>query len=272
MTRTLLYPFLLLTLLTLSSSLSPVSAQFSDIATTPQYGKDTIEDGDVLSLSEKDGKLIRSNKSYDDRMFGIAVANPIIVYKTQESTPSARTGSTYVNATTLNGPIKKGDYLTSSPIPGKAQKAGEIQGYVLGIALENLDEKSGKDIEFEGKKYKRGKILTTIGIGPASSLKIRPGGGLFGLVKYQFQSFLLNLKLAEGLDAWIRYAMAGIIALSSIVVSFRTFGRNVGKGIEAIGRNPMAKVQIQTVIIINLALIVLVCVLGILLSLAILSL
>lgn len=272
------YRFLFVLALTLISGLFlSTNAQdfmpvFQDVALTPEYAKQKIQNGDVLSFDAKNGKIILTTKGYDDQMYGIAVVDPIIVYRTRESTPAAKTGTAMVNVTTLNGAIEIGDYLTSSPIPGKAQLAGAVQGYVLGVSLEKFDGKGGKDIKYEGKTYKSGQVLVSIGIGPASAVKLRPGGGLFGTLRYLLHSFILNLQFGQELEGWIRYLLAAIIALASIIVSFRYFGKNVSKGIEAIGRNPLAKVQIQTMITVNIVLIALVCLGGLIISLAILTL
>ncbi|MBI2612174.1 hypothetical protein HYW54_05545, partial [Candidatus Gottesmanbacteria bacterium] len=225
MKKNILFVFIFIFILkgqTLAQNFSPI---FQDIATTPQYSNEKIQDGDILSIDEEKKRIVLSKVAYDNHMYGIAIIDPVIVFRTRESTPAARTGNAYVNVTTLNGPIEVGDYLTSSEIPGKAQKAGAIQGYVLGLALQSFDGKNGKDVTYEGKTYKVGKILTTIGIGPASAVKIRPGGGLFGTLKYLAQSFLINVQVAENLSDWIRYALAFLIATTSIIVSFRYFGR-----------------------------------------------
>src|SRR3989304_4952505 len=75
-------------------------------------------DGDIVSLSDQNESVVRTNKSYDERMHGVLVARPVMVYRTLDSIPVSRAGIAYVNVTTLGGPIKVGDYITSSEIPG----------------------------------------------------------------------------------------------------------------------------------------------------------
>src|SRR3989344_1143383 len=80
-------------------------------------------DGDIL-ISTDQG-LIRANKSYDNKLFGILQTKPLMVYKSDNSTdlPVQRSGVARVNVVTSNGPISYGDFITSSTTPGKGQKA-----------------------------------------------------------------------------------------------------------------------------------------------------
>jgi hypothetical protein len=57
----------------------------------------------------------------------------------------------------INGEIKAGDYITTSPIPGYGQKQDDdvVHSYTLGKATEDVDWSKVKDtIEFNGKIYK----------------------------------------------------------------------------------------------------------------------
>jgi hypothetical protein len=58
----------------------------------------------------------------------------------------ALTGRVYAQADTSNGPIKPGDLLTTSAIPGHAMKVtdhAKAQGAILGKAMTALSEGTG---------------------------------------------------------------------------------------------------------------------------------
>lgn len=243
------------------------------IATTYPISDKNIKDGDIVSLVDGSDKLKLSKTAYDDKMYGVYVASPKIVYRAPNGSnyPIIRDGIASVNVTTLGGPIKIGDYLTSSPIAGEGQKATEISGYVLGIALQNFSDKDGAKIDYNKEKVTSGKILAILGIGPASPVQIKSAGGFFGTLKVLLTNFVYSITSTKEGISLVRFAMAAMVAVATIYINFRTFGKNVTQGIEAIGRNPLAKASIQSMIILNIALIALVSIGGIVLSLAIIT-
>jgi hypothetical protein len=178
-----------------------------------------------------------------------------------------------VNVTTAGGPIAIGDYITSSTLPGKGEKAPEASGYMLGAALATFDGKEGgTPVTVDGKPYQQGKVLVAIGIGPASPILFKAGGGIMGTIKQITNAIMYNIKSSKSFERITRIILAALVALLVIYVSFRTFGKNVTKGIEAIGRNPLAKNSIQAMIIMNVILILVVSIGGIILALVIVSL
>lgn len=252
-----------------------VSAQITNlgIANTYTVVDKEKEDGDIVSLAAFENQLTLSRKDYDEKMFGVIVESPILVFRTTEyDTPVLRWGEAAVNITTLNGPIATGDYITSSPVPGKGQKATEISGYILGTALSSFEEKDGTPLEVSGKRVSAGKVKVAIGIGPASPVIARAGGGIFGALARVAGSFFFSIKYSKQTERIVRYFLAGLVAMSTILINFNSFGRNITKGIESIGRNPLAKIYIQTMIVFNMVLIAIISLGGILLSLAIISL
>lgn len=246
------------------------------IATTysiPEKDLKEIEDGDILSITAKENILERTTTPYDEKMYGVYVTNPQIVFRTSgNNMPVARAGEVDVNVTTLSGPIVRGDYITSSKIPGKGQKASLAEGYLLGIALSDFTEKDGTELKFENKSYRQGKIKVAIGIGPSSLSAINSSGGFLGTARQVGLSFFSLVSANKEAEKIFRYILSALVAIISILGGIYFFGRNVTKGIESIGRNPLAKTTIQTMIIINVVLIGLVSLGGIILSLTILAL
>ena len=240
-----------------------------DIAVTRETAEDAVN-GDIVSLNEE-GLLVRSKVESDTKMFGVVNQNPSLVVRGKSGLPVSRSGQIIVNVTTLGGPVIPGDYITSSVIPGKGKKAQDISGYMLGVALEPFTETDGTETDFEGKKIREGTLRVEVGIGPASPVLIKAQGGLFGTFKQLITNAFYNLSVSQKLDKIIRYFIAGLVALSVLFLNFFTFGKNISRGIEAIGRNPLAKYAIQSMIIVNVLMIVAVTIGGVFVSLAILT-
>jgi hypothetical protein len=246
--------------------------QFNIARTIVIDDKDAV-DGDIMSLSDKKETLVRSAKTSDERTFGVLIANPVMVYRTLSTLPVARDGEATVNVTLLGGPIEVGDYITSSPIAGKGQKAEGVAGYMVGVALGSFDGKGATtNADFNGKKYPAGKVKINVGIGPASPVITKAAGGLLGTLRQFATAIVFNISTSKQAERIIRYVLAVLIAIIIIYVSYRTFGRNVTKGIEAIGRNPLAKGSIQTMITLNIVLLAISCIAGVALSLVVISL
>ncbi len=262
-------------LLELASWLHPVMAQGLqfNIARTLTIDDKGAVDGDIATLISKVETLARSTKAYDEHMYGVLEADPVMVYRTLPTLAVARDGEAAVNVTLLGGPIAVGDYVTSSPIAGKGQKAEGIAGYMLGVALENFDGKGATaSADYSGKKYAMGRVKVSIGIGPASPIMTQAAGGFLGTLKQISTAILFNISTSKQTERIIRYILAVIIAVVIFYISYRTFGRNVTMGLEAIGRNPLAKGSIQAMITLNIILLAISCIAGVALALVIISL
>lgn len=232
-----------------------------------------ILDGDIVSLIPGSDKLTRAIVEYDEQMFGVIVLNPEIVYRrVDEGLPVMRHGEAFVNITTLNGDILSGDYITSSSVPGFGQKATELAGFVLGKALTSFTATEGAQVRVKDTNVASGQVKLALGIGPASPVQVRASGGVFGTVRFVTSSLFSTIATSRQAERVVRIILAAFIAVLTIFVNFRTFGRNITKGIEGIGRNPLARGTIQSMIILNIILIGGVTLGGILLSLIILSL
>ena len=254
--------FLTFLLFPVTCYLYPTYAQAPGIEVTSVYqivDKDAIE-GDILVVTDKG--LTRTLKSFDNKMFGVLQQQPLLVYQNKNITdgkPVIRSGVAEVNVTTFNGPIKYGDYITSSQIAGKGAKATE-SGYVLGIALANFDGTEAT---------KAGKIPVALRVEYAELTNPRFAGRLFGFIG---SSFLENIRDPKQLGLIVRYAAAGLIILLSFTFAFLTFSRSIAKSVEALGRNPLAKSAIQLSMIINIGLLVVTGILGIVASILIIRL
>jgi len=224
-------------------------------------------EGDILSTSEQG--LTRSSIGFDNKMFGVLAETPLLVYRTPNlGKPVVRSGIGQINVTTLNGPIKYGDYITSSQIPGKGQKASE-SGYVIGISLAAFDGGGAEQIDGPRGKVALGKIPVAISIEYAELTNPRFAGRLFGFIG---TALLENVSDPRQFGNVIRYMAAGLVVLLSFTFAFLTFSRSIAKSIEALGRNPLAKNAIQLSIIINIVLLVVTGLIGIVASILIIRL
>ena len=254
---------------------SDASAQLPDfsIATSYTIKDQGLEDGDIVSLNKNNSTLTRSSTAYDEAMHGIYVKNPKLVYYSPGNDfPIARSGEVDVNVTTLNGEIQIGEFVSSSEIPGKGQKATEFTGYMLGVALSPLTATDGSDFIYKNKSLRQGQIKVAVGIGPASPSVIKASGGLFGTIRFLGSSLFYNIANSKTAERAIRIFLAVAIAVSSIALSIHFYGKNVTQGIESIGRNPLAKRTIQSMIILNIILISSIAIGGIIIALVIISL
>ncbi|MBI2018932.1 hypothetical protein HYS96_04495 [Candidatus Daviesbacteria bacterium] len=272
MKRKFIVAFALSLLFTIPYTLYPsysYAQQSQGIELTSLYqiaDADALE-GDIVVAGEKG--LVRSNIGFDPKMFGVIQEQPLLVYRTEtEGKPVARSGIAQVNVTTLNGPIKYGDYITSSQIPGKGQKASE-SGYVAGIALASFDGTGSQEIDGPRGKVALGKISVAVRIEYAELTNPRVAGRIFGFVG---TAFLENISDPKQFGNVVRFIAAGLVLLLSFTFAFLIFARSIPKSIEAIGRNPLAKSTIQLSMLINIILLVITGIIGIVASILIIKL
>lgn len=235
-------------------------AQLGNIGYTFDIADSEAVAGDIVITAE-DGKITRSTQAFDNRLFGIVQdeVQSIVVFKPKGSTgkPISRSGVVEVNVTTLNGPIKPGDYITSSSVAGKGQKA-TISGYVVGLSMGSLSETEGA-----------GKIPVAIQIEFADINTPRSAARLLG---YFNSSLFKNIQDPEKFANVIKFMVAGAIAIGSFLLGFLTFARSIPKGVEAVGRNPLAKGAIQFSMILNIIFTIAITAVGIVASVLIIRL
>lgn len=105
--------------------------------------------GDIVSADVNNpDTAVACSRPYDARILGVISANPrVALGVTAEKKPVCLRGKIYCNATTLNGPIKRGDIMVSSPKKGFCMRADLKKvkpGMIVGKALQNLDKDEGK--------------------------------------------------------------------------------------------------------------------------------
>jgi hypothetical protein len=116
-------------------------SSFAEFFTTDKE----IPAGSLVSLdpNSSEAKAQPSSMSYDSNLLGVVVGDPGMVLGNGnfKSIRVATHGRAIVNVSAANGPIRVGDYLTSSDIPGVAVRAGK-SGPIIGQAVTGFDGNS----------------------------------------------------------------------------------------------------------------------------------
>lgn len=197
-----------------------------------------VVSGDIISVRDK--KFGLSAVDYDTSMYGVITDNPAIIM--DDSALVGRkyvtsSGEAFVRVTTKNGPISKGDFITSSDNPGIGQKAIK-SGQIVGMALQEFTSTDPNEVK---------EILVSIDIRPnlvQDNIKVNLLEALRSGAQAPFLTPLTSL----------RYILAALVTAGSFILGFSSFGKTSGSGVEALGRNPLASKEIQHSIVLNMIL------------------
>lgn len=188
------------------------------------------------------GKYRLSNVPADSRQVGVITKTPAITLRRSLSSDVFDvydSGTSFVKASNSNGKISVGDYVTSSSQLGVAVRSTNPE-FVVGVALEDFDSSEG---------------LLKIEINPTFILpNANTGLNLIALLRSSAQSISLTPLNS------LRYILAAVIGAVSFIFGFTIFSKITGSGIQALGRNPLARRTIELNLaiefILNIALIV----------------
>jgi hypothetical protein len=140
------------------------AADFSELMVPIGFNKDThggvinyvgdIEAGDLVVINGN-GYYERSSKPYDNLVVGVESGNRGRFKLDDESMEREEgqrqvgiMGHILVNVSIENGPIRPGDSLTTSSLPGRAMKSNR-PGYVVGRAIQAFDGRDGSTGKIE---------------------------------------------------------------------------------------------------------------------------
>ena len=218
-------------LLSVSTASFGQELRSGQIASNVEVNDPQAQTGDILTKSGD--KLVRATKPLDSNLFGVVVENPSVVLNKETTTtlPVISYGETLVRVNNTSGEIRQGDFITSSSTAGVGQKAIE-SGYILGKALEDLEGQEGIIGVFVNIQYR--------------NVEGRP---TFGRI---FSFLLTSLERPENLPEILRYLFALIVGGGTFFLGFISFVRSLRTGVEAVGRNPMARTSIQVAMLVNL--------------------
>ena len=216
---------------------NPSFAQISNTGTVTNIEIDDDEAviGDILTVTVEG--IVRSSTPYDEGVFGIIVSSPVVSTgeRTANSVPVLSAGRALVNVTNAGGDIREGDFITTSENPGVGQKADDF-GFVLGRALEPYSDNA------------EGQILVQISVVEFGRQEIGGAGGILGTI---FGALGAGFTDAGNFPLVLRYISAALIAAVTFVIAAVSFVRFMSRGIEAIGRNPLARGVIIAGMVVN---------------------
>ncbi len=220
--------------------INTTSAQVNSagLAVSASINDQDAKDGDIVCTYPEGTK--RCNQEYDLSLFGIITDNPAAAMEDTEIKNNRlvlRSGIAGVRVNSKGGNIKEGDFITSSLVAGVGQKAAR-NGYVVGVAMENYEDANTDNV---------GKIQVMLNIHPES----RISGARGNLLQFIRQG--LAVPVFDPVES-LRYLLAVAIVLISFTLGMIYFGKASRAGIEAIGRNPLAKRVIQLTVVLNIVL------------------
>lgn len=206
---------------------------------------DTVKPGDILVVTEEGIKL--STVPFDARMYGVVVEFPVLSAgeKTEATVSVLSSGRAAVNVTAAFGEIKAGDLITSSDKPGVGQKAS-VSGYILGKALAGYNDTS-----------KDGQITVLVDIG-----LFAPTANVSGFLGSLLTGLSSGFTNTQNFPLMLRYVSAALIGIVTFVISAFSFVRFMRNGLEAMGRNPLAKKTIVAGMMLNAGIIALLSLAG----------
>ncbi|HFC10961.1 MAG TPA: hypothetical protein ENJ75_02100 [Candidatus Kaiserbacteria bacterium] len=245
----------------------------SSIAHTYSVDGKNISSGDIVSFSKKTQKFHLTEKTSDPNIFGVVTNDPVVVLRLSNGgVPISRSGEASVNVTTLNGSIHAGDLITSSPIAGKGQKASDKDIFVIGTALEpfiGMASTSSNTASTTSRTIYSGSINVLLAVGPrsvTSSASTTQSVSTLGLTKNnpinKKKDMTGNNEKTFPVPIFIKYMIAAVIGVGSVIIAFKNFGSNIHNSVISVGRNPLAKSSIQSMVILDTVLIVFVSAFG----------
>lgn len=255
--RSILFTLFLLLIGFVISSPNLVLAQTSSLGIAQQIkveGVSSIPNGSIISY--QDNKYQLSVEAYDKSMFAVSATLPALEITDQVTqdnagmTPAINSGQVQVRVNGQNGPIAKGDRVTSSSTPGVGMKANK-SGFVLGIADEDFQPDSATD---------EGLIAVNLDF-KFSFAEDTPGSEKIASRLRDIVS-LSTLSVAEDPLQSLRYLIAGIVMIGSFAFAFLSFGKLARNGIEALGRNPLASHPIVLAMAFNVVICILIMIIG----------
>jgi hypothetical protein len=213
--------------------------------TAPINDKDAV-DGDIICTYTDGNK--RCPAEYDAAIFGVISDNPAAAIVDSEVTDGrliVTSGIATVRVSSAGGDIKEGDFITSSNTSGVGMRAAR-NGYVVGKAIQ---------VYSNSDKSAVGKIQILVSVHPEGKLTGTRGNLL------QFIRQGISVPVFSPVES-LRYLLAVLIVIISFTLGMIYFGRASRSGIEAVGRNPLAKNVIQFTVIMNIVLTIVIVLVG----------
>jgi hypothetical protein len=208
-----------------------------------------LQRGTVVSLdAENTSKVVAASKQNQDRLHGIVVASndsSFTLSNETEKTFVATIGRFDTLVSTEVGTIQPGDFLTISNITGIATKAGELDPYTVGKAVEGFDGTtnavSNTDLQNslgETFNVSIGRIVVDISVG--SNPLLRPA-------ESTLPEFLEKAAetIADKPVSPVRVYIGIFILLCAAGIAGSLLYSGTRSSMISIGRNPLSKKSIS---------------------------
>jgi hypothetical protein len=261
--KRLLYASLFFGLLGLfpPSTLIAQSQESLPIAQTISVADPEVAYGDIILFDSETNLFRRSEGINDSRVFGVVVENSRFLIETGENlVPVAESGRLYVNVTLENGMITSGDGIVTSSTPGMGMKAGGEHSHIMGFAYESFDGSGGViEILENGEEIVQGTIAVDVR-GVKNKAPAEPVTSDSELPRFSPDTG----KIVA------RFGFAAIVALASIALTFIAFLSTIRQSVISVGRNPLAKSSIRSMVILNIVLALIVTTVGIFFAISLL--
>lgn len=245
--KVLLLP-LLISFFLLAFSTQALGQIVNQLAYNVPIQDSNTQTGDIVSL--KDGVYSLSTKEYDPGVYGVIDIDPQVSINkiTEKSRPVVVNGQALVKVSKQNGDIKAGDLITTSKSKGIGQKATK-SGHVLGKALEDLPS---------GSETATIPVLLNINYNQVSA----QSESLTQAGIDQVASKVSSSIVSGNIPNLLKYVFALVLGSISFFIGLSHFVRSNKVAVEAIARNPMAKSDIQRQQLFGTLGILLICSLG----------
>lgn len=209
------------------------------------------DSGEIVSFNQ--GKYSLSETEYDTGIYGVIDLDATIVLGKilSDSKPVVTSGQVKVKVSRVSGDIAKGDLITTSKDKGVGQKATK-SGHVLGKALENFPNSSNSD------DTGLISVLVNVNYNQISS----QAEGLTNQGIDQVAKKVSSSIVSGNIPELLKYLFALLLGTISFFVGLSHFVRSNRSAVDAIARNPMAKVDIQRQLVFGTVGILIVCAFG----------
>lgn len=257
---------------------TPIAAQqensFLEIVSSFKLDGNAGESGDIIARILPENVLRLATRVSNESVVGVLIPESlsVVTYRGADNEKLVAQRGVYpVNVTNINGDIFPGDFITTSTLAGKGQKASSVSEAILGMAVEEFTAQKGQATQLGDKTYYTGTIMVDL-TGRPHYQNLGVFKEVLNLARSFGIAFLGQFQTSEGSSLFFRYLLAAVVTILCVWFAFRHFGTSILRGIEAIGRNPLARGHIQSAIIINAVIIILVSISVVVLSIFIVKL
>lgn len=267
---------------------APVHATSLDEAATlasPLLITGDVTDGDIVVYDDELDVYRPSERYGEENLYGVVVDDPVLFLGETDpaglatnTRPVVTYGEVYVNASDIEGDIRPGDLVTSSRVIGRAQRfSRDDSGMILGFALDAAAYgPESLAIKVDDVTVRLGKVLVTLrpGYYDADRDRDKKIDELLEQIGTATSAGANGEKEGEGFDTFLlfRYILGSFVAITAVVLALRRFGDLFAQSIISVGRNPLARAQIRSILVWNAVLIVIVSGVGLGIGVAIIAL